>query len=234
MSKKKRKNSNYKNSSAEEQAVKDLKKNRTILIVCAVLTVLLIGGIIAGIVSSSSKDTGGEGNEYTDKIAYVEMDFGEYGKIVIEVNGKEAPITANNFMKLVNSGFYDGLTIFRAQANFVIQGGKNESVKLDPIEGEFSSNGHKNSISHLRGAISMARTNDPDSATSQFFISLDDSATSSLDGKYAAFGRVVEGMSVVDAIANALMSCKSDYMGFVSDADAVKIVSAKELKNYKK
>ena len=158
---------------------------------------------------------------------YVEIDFGSYGKVIIKLNYEEAPITAKHFASLVEDGFYDGLTIFRAQRNFVIQGGKNEKVKLDPIVGEFKENGYNNNISHKRGVISMARTSDPNSATSQFFITLDDSAISSLDGKYAGFGYVVEGMDVVDKIANALMSCESDYMGFVSDEDAITIVSAK-------
>jgi peptidyl-prolyl cis-trans isomerase B (cyclophilin B) len=163
------------------------------------------------------------------------MDFGEYGSIVIEVDGKEAPRTADNFMKLVNDGFYDGLTIFRAQEDFVIQGGRDFAVNLAPVVGEFAANGYENDISHLRGVISMARANDPNSATSQFFITLHDQATRSLDGRYAAFGKVVEGMDVVDAIAEALMECSSDGMGFVYNADdEIEIVSAKQLKNYKK
>ena len=155
------------------------------------------------------------------------MDFGSYGKIVLKLDAKEAPITVSNFVKLVNDGFYDGLTIFRAQRNFVIQGGKDDTANLTPIKGEFSANGHENNISHTRGTISMARSNDPNSATSQFFITLHDGAVPSLDGKYAAFGKVIEGMDVVDKIAEDLMKCESDSMGFVSDADAITIVSAK-------
>ena len=161
---------------------------------------------------------------------YVEMGFGEYGKIVIELNFDVAPITANNFYKLVNDGFYDGLTITRAQRDFVIQGGENRSVSLKPIVGEFRQNGYDNNISHLRGVISMARSNDPDSATSSFFITLADSAKNSLDGKYAGFGIVVEGMDVVDAIAEDLINAPtSGYMGFVGDSDAITIVYAKEI-----
>ena len=184
----------------------------------------------------SDNDDGGEGddenrNEQSEfegpLVVYVEMDFGEFGKIVIEVDRLSATITADNFIDLVENGFYDGLTIFRAQQKFVIQGGKNESVKLNPIKGEFEENNHKNDISHTRGVISMARTSDPDSATSQFFITLDDSAAYSLDGSYAGFGHVIEGMDVVDKIAGALYAHAVDSMGFVNDKDAIKIVSAK-------
>ena len=221
---KKRKNSNYKGTAPVNvrNADPDVRKNRIIWISCLVVAVVLLGAIIAAFVISS-----------IPKISYVEMDFGDYGKIVIEVDGEAAPETAKNFIDLVDDGFYDGLTIFRAQANFVIQGGKDASANLTGIKGEFASNGYDNPISHTRGVISMARTNDPNSATSQFFITLHDSATYSLDGGYAAFGHVVEGMDVVDAIAEALLQCDSDSYGFVSDDDAITIVSAKVLDNYK-
>ncbi|MBR5145006.1 MAG: peptidylprolyl isomerase [Clostridia bacterium] len=224
MSKKKKKNSNYsgkvdtKGVNIKKEAPKETfwskYKKQIIIAVCAVLLAALVVGIVLAAIPKKS--------------VYVEMDFGsEYGKIIIEVERNQAPKTAKNFIDLVESGFYNGLTIFRAQQNFVIQGGKNDSVKLTPIEGEFESNGHKNNISHTRGVISMARTNDPNSATSQFFITLHDQAAYSLDGSYAGFGYVVEGMDVVDKIANALFSKAVDSMGFVNDADAIKIVSAK-------
>ena len=222
MGKKKGKNSNYSGptgaspvptkKSATATKSPDEKKNIILLAIGAVLVV----GIIVAIVLAT-----------IPKVSYVEMDFGEYGSIVIEVDEREAPITADNFLKLVNDGFYDGLTIFRAQAGFVIQGGEDNTANLKPIKGEFSENGVKNDISHNRGVISMARTNDPDSATSQFFITLHDSAKTSLDGKYAGFGRVVEGMDVVDAIAAELMKHPSNYMGFVEDEYAIEIVSAR-------
>lgn len=223
---KKKKNSNYKGTpdtsgvpikkKPEEGKKKTIDyKKWTIIALCAVLVV----GLIVGIAACTASRT-----------ALVELDFGEYGKVVIEVDKKAAPKTAKNFLDLVNDDFYDGLTIFRAQQNFVIQGGKNDAVQLEPIVGEFAENGHENPISHERGVISMARTSDPNSATSQFFITLHDNAAKSLDGKYAAFGRVVEGMDVVDAIAEKLFSYPSDSMGFVSEAYAIKIVSAKVIK----
>ena len=225
MSKKKRKNSNYKaegietKSAADEKIPSDKLKD---MIIWAVTGIILLGILIAVIVSA------------IPKIYYVEMDFGEYGKIVIEMNEEDAPITVNNFVKLVKRGFYDDLTIFRAQENFVIQGGRDTTANLSPIKGEFASNGVRNTISHTRGVISMARTNDPNSATSQFFITLHDNAQHSLDGSYAGFGYVIEGMDVVDAIAEKLMSYPSDSLGFVSDANAIKIISAKLIKYDKK
>ncbi len=214
------KNSNYKNdpqkaTKTEAAAVAaEKRKNRIITTICVSVALVFIVGVIAGgILLCQSGD--------------------RYGKIIIKVDFDEAPITSANFMELVNDGFYDGLTIFRAQKDFVIQGGKNDAVNLEPIVGEFSENGYKNNISHNRGVISMARTTAPNSATSQFFITLADSAKHSLDGKYAGFGYVIEGMDVVDKIAEALMNCPSDYRGFVSDNDAVKIEYAKELKDYK-
>ena len=211
------------NSKNQKNTITDQKKNLIITVVASAIVVLLLGGIIAAIaISSAPKDP-----------TYVEMDFGSYGKIVIELDHNEAPITAKNFKKLVENGFYDGLTIFRAQSGFVIQGGKDDTKNVATIKGEFSSNGVENNISHKRGVISMARTNDPNSASSQFFITIGD-ASYSLDGSYAAFGYVIEGMDVVDAIAAKLISCPSDYMGFVSESNAITIVKATVLKDYEK
>ena len=223
MSKKKRKNSNYHyNVETIQPEVQTL--NRKTIITIAIAAVLVIG-LIAGIVAC---------NVIENKPLYAEMKFeGFEGSVIVELYPGEAPITVKNFVDLVEDGFYDGLTIFRAQKSFVIQGGKDDKADLPEIKGEFSENGVSNKISHTRGVISMARTNDPDSATSQFFITLDDSAKYSLDGKYAGFGRVVEGMDVVDAIANGLFDKAIDGMGFVSDSDAIKITSIKMI-DYKK
>lgn len=136
-------------------------------------------------------------------IATIEMNDG--GKIVIELYPKIAPNTVCNFIELANSGFYDGLIFHRCIADFMIQGGDPEGTGLGgpgyTIKGEFSKNGFENNLSHERGVISMARKSMPlDSAGSQFFIMVSDTYTSSLDGQYAAFGKVIEGMEVVDAI----------------------------------
>ena len=230
MSKKKAKNSNYKNNigQAVEQPTQTLSREKLItIIVISAVTTLFIGIIILTAILTRPKEFVMRDSGPVPDVAYVELDFKGYGKVVVKLDGKEAPITTKNFLDLVYSEFYDGTTIFRAQEGFVIQGGKNESVKLTPIQGEFSSNGVQNNISHKRGVISMARTNAPNSATSQFFITLDDSAAYSLDGLYAGFGTVVEGMEVVDAIAEALYDHAVDSMGFVDDKNAITIKSAK-------
>ena len=135
----------------------------------------------------------------------VTMEIKDYGTITIELYPGDAPNTVANFVNLVEDGFYDGLTFHRSVPGFVLQGGDpNGNGTGGPgytIKGEFSSNGYtKNTLSHTRGVISMARSRDNDSAGSQFFIVLDDSATYSLDGLYAGFGRVTEGMDIIDEI----------------------------------
>lgn len=125
------------------------------------------------------------------------------GQIKIELDHKAAPNTAANFAYLVSQGFYDGLTFHRVIKGFMIQGGDPKGIGIGgpgyAIAGEFRSNGFDNPLRHERGVISMARSQHPDSAGSQFFIC--DADDFFLDGQYAAFGKVVEGMEVVDAIA---------------------------------
>lgn len=126
------------------------------------------------------------------------------GLIRLELDESAAPITVSNFVKLAKSGFYDGLIFHRVIAGFMIQGGDPTGTGMggsqETIRGEFAANGHKNPISHKRGVISMARTSVMDSASSQFFIMHADGTF--LDGQYAAFGHVVEGIEVVDEIAS--------------------------------
>ena len=133
----------------------------------------------------------------------IEMDNG--GVIDVELYPDKAPATVANFEKLVKEGFYDGLTFHRIIPGFMIQGGDPEGTGMggspDRIKGEFASNGFpQNDIRHTRGVISMARSMNPDSASSQFFIMHEDAPH--LDGSYAAFGKVVSGMDTVDEIAN--------------------------------
>lgn len=139
-------------------------------------------------------------DEVTD---YVQIEMVGGGKIVIELDEKNAPITATNFKKLVGEGFYDGLIFHRVIEDFMIQGGDPQGTGMggskETIKGEFAFNGVSNLISHKRGVISMARSQYYNSASSQFFICHGDA--SFLDGQYAAFGRVVEGIEVVDRIA---------------------------------
>ena len=133
----------------------------------------------------------------------VEITVKNYGTIKVELNHKIAPITVENFLELAKSGFYDGLTFHRIIEGFMIQGGdpnhNGSGGSTKTIKGEFSSNGVFNGLKHTRGVISMARGNDKDSASSQFFIVQEDAAH--LDGNYAAFGKVTEGMEIVDQIA---------------------------------
>lgn len=130
----------------------------------------------------------------------------DYGNIKLELDADNSPITVTNFINLVNKKFYDGLTFHRIIKGFMIQGGDpnhNGTGGSDKtIKGEFSENGITNNISHKRGVISMARSNDMNSASSQFFIVHEDSTF--LDGKYASFGKVLEGMDVVDKIAETV------------------------------
>ena len=158
-------------------------------------------------------------------IKYVEICFEGYGRCVVLLDATTAPVTVANFLSLVEKGFYNGLTMHRIIKDFMIQGGdpdgdgtggnKNPNGTKNEIYGEFDSNGHKNDISHIKGVISMARSNDPDSASSQFFICNAD-ASSSLDGKYAAFGYVVEGLSVIDDITKAVFP-KTAYASYYGD-----------------
>jgi len=124
----------------------------------------------------------------------------------LELYPEHAPITVENFVNLVNDGFYDGLIFHRVIKNFMIQGGDPEGTGMggspNKIKGEFAANGVNNPIKHERGVISMARSNNPNSASSQFFIC--HKAAPHLDGSYAAFGKVIEGIEVVDEIANVV------------------------------
>ena len=143
----------------------------------------------------------------------------DYGTIEVELDGDTAPITVANFIKLVNEKFYDGLTFHRIMSGFMIQGGdplgNGTGGSDETIKGEFSSNGVENNISHKRGVISMARSSDPDSASSQFFIMHQDSTY--LDGEYAAFGKVTKGMKVVDKICED--ATLTDGNGTIEKAD---------------
>lgn len=137
----------------------------------------------------------------------IEMENGK--KIKVELYPDKAPITVANFEKLVKEGFYDGLIFHRVIKDFMIQGGDPTGTGMggsdEKIKGEFKANGVKNDLSHLRGVVSMARAQSMNSASSQFFICHADSTF--LDGKYAAFGKVVEGMDAVDEIAET----KTDF-----------------------
>lgn len=133
---------------------------------------------------------------------HAEIQVKDYGTITVELDADTAPITVTNFVNLAKDGFYDNLTFHRIMDGFMIQGGDPNGDGTggadQTIKGEFSSNGVENEISHTRGTISMARAQDPNSASSQFFIVQEDSDY--LDGNYAAFGHVTSGMEIVDQI----------------------------------
>jgi peptidyl-prolyl cis-trans isomerase B (cyclophilin B) len=168
--------------------------NKKILLIIPVILVLFIGLIVI-------KKTFGKDNV---KMYNVEMSIKNYGVITLELDRTAAPITVDNFVELVNQGFYNGLTFHRIIEGFMIQGGdpngNGTGGSSKKIKGEFASNGYNNPIQHTRGVISMARSGDPNSASSQFFIMHQDYP--SLNGNYAAFGHVTSGMEVVDHIVS--------------------------------
>ena len=191
-----------------------------------ILAITLIFSCLACLSSCGKEKMGTGACEYLESrdisgrdIKYVEICIKGYGRMVVLLDATTAPITVENFISLAESGFYDGLTFHRIIGDFMIQGGdpdangrggnKDKDGNEINIKGEFASNGHNNDISHKYGVISMARSGDPDSASSQFFICNAD-ASSSLDGNYAAFGYVVEGLSVVDEVTRDFFP-KTDY-----------------------
>lgn len=182
-------------------AKKNQKKNQKwIIVVVAVIAVLCVAGVAIALNMNEKGATGS--SEPTD---YVQIDIENYGTITAELYGGIAPITVENFMKLVDEGFYDGLTFHRIISGFMIQGGdplgNGMGGSEQNIKGEFMLNGVENDISHVRGVLSMARSQMYDSASSQFFIMHADADY--LDGQYAAFGRVLSGIEVVDAICES-------------------------------
>ncbi|MGN0339691.1 MAG: peptidylprolyl isomerase [Lachnospira sp.] len=155
---------------------------------------------------NNRETTAGDTTQYLSGKVNIEIQVESYGTIKATLDADVAPITVTNFVNLAKSGFYDGLTFHRIISGFMIQGGdpkhNGTGGSDEKIKGEFASNGVKNSISHKRGTISMARSSYYDSASSQFFIVHADSTA--LDGQYAAFGTVTSGMDVVDAICNSV------------------------------
>ena len=180
----------------QEKNKKVMKKVLVIAIAVAIVAAMV--GVIA-MVLGKDKAEAGPSNVY-----YADITIKGYGKIVVELDREAAPITVDNFVNLAKSGFYDGLTFHRIIKGFMMQGGDPEGTGSGgsgtDIKGEFAANGWKNPISHLRGTISMARANEPDSGSSQFFIVQKDSTY--LDGSYAGFGRVIEGIEIVDMVCN--------------------------------
>ncbi|WP_339214563.1 peptidylprolyl isomerase [Solibacillus sp. FSL W8-0372] len=168
------------------------------------MAILMLGLAACGTETTDNTEQG-SAEDYTaaiteNPIVTITMENDE--KIVIELEPKTAPNTVANFISLVEEGFYDGLIFHRVIPGFMVQGGDPDGTGMGgpdySIKGEFSSNGFENTLTHERGVLSMARTQQPDSAGSQFFIMVE--AATHLDGDYASFGKVIEGMEVVDKI----------------------------------
>ena len=172
-----------------------MKKKTGVVFALLVAACLLLTGCGA---KTASEQAAGPQQELLSGIYTAELTIKGYGTIRFEMDADKAPISVTNFVNLAESGFYNGLTFHRIIDGFMMQGGASKSEKTPAIRGEFSANGVKNDQSHTRGAVSMARTNDMNSASSQFFIVHKDSTF--LDGQYACFGYVTDGMDVVDAI----------------------------------
>lgn len=194
-----------------------MNKKIIIIVIIIILIVLVRLFIIKGL-SNNDKQNEDKSNEtvnttqtnsdkeekdmYSTGKHHAQIEIENYGIIELELDADVAPITVANFAKLVNEGFYNGLTFHRIIDGFMIQGGDPEGTGFggssENIKGEFSANGVKNTISHVRGTISMARSNPYNSASSQFFIVHEDSKF--LDGQYAGFGKVTSGIEIVDRI----------------------------------
>lgn len=190
--------------------MKRRKSTILLLILALTTTIVLATGCGDKNRSESSSDAGSSTESQLNvpdpnashPVVTIEMDSGEV--IKAELYPEVAPNTVNNFISLVKQGFYDGTIFHRVIPGFMIQGGDPEGTGMGgpdySIAGEFTSNNYQNDLKHTRGILSMARTNNPDSAGSQFFIMVADSPH--LDSDYAAFGKVIEGMNVVDEIVN--------------------------------
>lgn len=210
--------------------MKILSKRINRNIVRAVLTIISVAFIFCATACQNNKNNYNYENEGEVKMVTIEMKSGK--SIKLELYPEQAPITVENFINLAENGFFDGIYFHRIIPGFVIQGGDPTGTGTggseQNIKGEFKANGVNNQISHKRGVISMARagtyTSGFDTGSSQFFICLDDNTVASLDGYYAAFGKVVEGMDVVDEIA-AVKTDYSDAPTIVGDEITIKTVT---------
>lgn len=186
-----------------------------------VASVLLVCCMVSGCASKQSA-------EIAD--VYADIEIEGYGTISLELDGTSAPITVENFVKLAESGFYDGLTFHRIMEGFMMQGGdpngNGTGGSEETIVGEFAQNGYENNLSHTRGAISMARSMAYDSASSQFFIVHEDSTF--LDGSYAVFGYVTEGIEIVDQICEEAMPIDNNGSIPAEEQPVIKTITIRE------
>ncbi len=174
----------------------ETKKDKGLLFAIIGIVAIVVAAIVCFVIPAR------ESEETTESKVLAVMTIKDYGDIMLELDKEQAPETVKNFLELANSGFYDGLSFHRIIKDFMMQGGDPDGDgyggSSKNVKGEFEYNGVKNNISHVRGTISMARGEDPDSASSQFFIVQEDSTN--LDGYYAGFGKVVSGMDIIDKI----------------------------------
>lgn len=220
-------------------------KNRIMFISVIIAAVVVITCIVAVIVNNKKDDSKTGSTEGQEQAAgkedassgdggmpavvsgnyFADIEIKDYGTITVKLDGEAAPITVNNFVFLAKEGFYDGLTFHRIIEGFMMQGGDPEGTGMGgsdkTIIGEFANNGYDNKLSHTRGAISMARSSSYNSASSQFFIVHQDST--SLDGDYAVFGYVTEGIEVVDAVCSDAQPVDSN--GFIA-AEAQPVITS--------
>ena len=222
-----------KKMSKEQQAQQQKKEQKVVMIVAAVLIVALLAVLTVALVNADwseiLKKTGDGATLETAKVThYVTIEIENYGTLKGELYGKTTPYAVEQFVTLAQSGFYEGLTFHRIIEGFMMQGGapNADSPKVDPIVGEFAENGIENNLLHLPGVLSMARTDDPNSATSQFFIMHKEYP--SLDGKYAAFGRITEGLDIVDKICTEIENTDSNGGVAAADQPVIKSITVTE------
>ena len=206
----------------QKKNLKEQQKKKSMMIAGAVVLCFCIVAALIFVFMNPKESTSdqvdenmNQTDENTDQAAddhadlsgncYADIEIQDYGTITVQLDQASAPITTENFINLAESGFYDGLTFHRIMEGFMMQGGDPQGNGMggsdQTIVGEFSDNGYDNDLSHTRGAISMARSNDYNSASSQFFIVHQDSKF--LDGQYAVFGYVTEGIEIVDQICES-------------------------------
>ena len=240
------------------QAAKQKKEQKIVMIVAVALIVVLLAVLTVVLVTADwdalqatagssnsghvhgddcnhdtatvTRANGGDGAtlETAKATHYVTIELEGYGTLKGELYGNTTPYAVEQFVSLAQSGFYEGLTFHRIIEGFMMQGGapNANSPAVEPIEGEFNENGIENNLLHLPGVMSMARTNDPDSATSQFFIMHEEYP--SLDGKYAAFGRITEGLDIVDKICTEVVNTDSNGGVAAADQPVIKSVTVTE------
>lgn len=186
-----------------QEQQKKKKLDGIIFAVALVIVAVLVAGLYFLLRDSEAPAAPDPSQDITRggaNLHHAQIEIADYGTITLELDADVAPITVENFMNLAKGGYYDGTTFHRIIKDFMMQGGAGDGSAAT-IKGEFTANGVNNPILHKRGVISMARATDMDSASSQFFIMHQDAPH--LDGQYAAFGSVTEGMDIVDEICNA-------------------------------